>query len=117
MEILMEKVSSAEMKQDFGRIMDEVQHTPMTVTRHGRDIATIFSQRRLQEAGKNLLGEYFLAKVESGEMDILEALEQEALIMADVKKVREEFEAGKCIEITDDYFENLKKRVFEKHTS
>lgn len=117
MEFIMEKVTSADMKKDFGRVMEEVQHTPVTVTRHGRDVATIFSQRRLQEASKKLLGEYFLEKVESGEMDIFEALEQEAIIMNDVEIAREDLAAGRAIEATDSYFDSIQKRVLAKNKS
>ncbi len=64
--LIMEKVSSATLKKDFGRVMDEVQHTPITVTRHGRDIATIFSHKKIEEAAKQLLGKYPLELVETG---------------------------------------------------
>ncbi len=84
------------------------------MTQHGRNIATIFSQKRLQQASKNLLGEYFFEKVNNGEMDLLEALEQEAMIINDVKKAHEDIENGRGIEVTDDYFDNLKARVYKK---
>ncbi len=113
--VTMECVPSAVLKKDFGRVMDEVQHTPVTVTRHGRNIATIFSNKKLEEAAEKLLWEYFLEKVKNGEIDLLEALEQEAMIMNDVKKAREDMANGRVTEVTDDYFDNLKARVYKKN--
>lgn len=111
MELTMERVTSAEMKKDFGRVMDEVQHTPVTVTRHGRDIATIFSNRKIEEVAKQLLGEYPLKLVETGEMDILEALVFQNRILADVEEAEKEYENGQYYEANDEYFESFKKRA------
>lgn len=33
-------------------MMGEVQHTPITITRHGRNIATICSHRKIEEVAK-----------------------------------------------------------------
>ncbi len=91
----MERVQSAEFKKDFGRVMEEVQHANITITRHGRDIATMISQKKLNEL-KLLLAEYPLSLVESGEMDVLEALIFQNRILTDVEKAREDYKDGKC---------------------
>ncbi len=109
--LIMEKVSSATLKKDFGRVMDEVQHAPITVTRHGRDIATIFSHKKIEEAAKQLLGEYPLELVETGEMNIFEALIFQKKILKDVAIAEEQVKNGECYEADGEYFEQLKKRA------
>lgn len=115
--LLMEKVSSATLKKDFGRVMDEVQHSPITITRHGRDIATIFSHRKIEEAAKQLLGEYPLELVESGELNIFEALIFQNKILEGVAEAEKQVKNGKYHEATDEYFENIKKRALANNPS
>ncbi len=107
----MECVSSAVLKKDFGRVMDGVQHTPVTITKHGRNIATIFSNRKLEEVAKKLLWEYPLKLVEAGKMDIFEALIFQQKILNDVAIAEEQVKNGEYYEANDEYFENLKKRA------
>lgn len=115
--LIMERVSSATLKKDFGRVMDEVQHTPITITRHGRDIATIFSHRKIEEAAKELLGEYPLELVESGELNIFEALIFQNKVLEEVTEAEKQVKNGEYYEATDEYFDTIKKRALSNNPS
>lgn len=104
----MKAYTSVNAKHNFGQVLDDVQHSVITITRHSREIAVMFSNSKVERAKKALLGEYFLEKVESGELDIFEALEAQAQILADVEQADKDFAAGKCVKASPKMFEAIR---------
>ncbi len=102
------RYTAVNAKHNFGMLLDEVQHNPITITRHNRDIAVIYSNNRIETVKKNVLGEHFLALVEAGEIDFLEALEQQTRIMQDVERSRREIDNGQYEEASPEFFANIK---------
>lgn len=105
----MKAYTSVNAKHNFGQVLDDVQHSAVTITRHSRDIAVMFSNRQVERAKKTLLGEYFLEKVESGELDIFQALEAQAQILANVEQAEKDFAEGNCVKATPEMFEKIRK--------
>ncbi len=98
-------VKSSDFKKDFGRVLDEVQHQNIVITKHGRSVATMISQRKLDKM-KTLLAGYPLALFESGKLDILEALSFQMRILADVDEAKKQYESGETKSL-DDVFANF----------
>lgn len=111
METTMEKIASSKFRDDFGQVMDNVQHSAITITKRGRDYATLFSQKKIEDTAKELLWDYPLQMVENGEMDILEALIFQKRISKDFDKANTQYEKGQCHEATDEYFSSFKTRA------
>lgn len=102
------KYTAVNAKHNFGQVLDEVQHNTITITRHNRDIAVMYSSKRIEKIKKNLLGEYLLEQVESGQMDLLDALEMQATIMQDIEKADKEIENGDYEIATPAFFERIR---------
>lgn len=108
----MKVYTAVNAKHNFGQVLDDVQHSMVTISRHSRDIAVMFSNSQIERAKNKLLGEYFLVKVESGELDIFQALEAQAQILADVEQADKDFEAGGCVKATPEMFDNIRKGTY-----
>ncbi len=78
----MEKIAATTFKKEFGRVMEDAHSHPITITRHGQDFVTMLPSSVFEEIKSNLLGEYFLEKVDSGAMGFIEALREERRILS-----------------------------------
>ncbi len=107
----MERIASSQFRDDFGSVMDRVQHSSVTITKRGRDFVSLFSQKRINDTAKELLWEYPLQLVENGEMDILEALVFQNRIQKDIDIANEQYKNGEFYEATDDFFDSFKERA------
>lgn len=107
----MEKIASSQFRDDFGRVMDSVQHASITITKRGRDYATLFSQKKIEDTAKELLWDYSRKLVESGEMDILEALIFQSRVKKDIETANVQYENGEYYEATDEFFASFKTRA------
>jgi len=45
----MEKVTAAEAKQKFGQLIDKAQRGPVQITKHGRSVAYLVSEKDYEE--------------------------------------------------------------------
>lgn len=114
MQVITDKVPSATVKQNFGQILDEVQHQPITITRHNRDIAMLISMHELNEIAKDLLSDYFLEKIAMGEMTIIDAIKIHNQIRKDHEIACQQIKDGKYKEANDEFFANIKKQALGK---
>lgn len=107
----MNRIASTQFRNDFGTVMDNVQHSSITITKRGRDFATLFSNKKIYDTAKELLWEYPLELVENGEMDILEALIFQNRITKDIETANKQFKNGEYYEATDEFFASFKERA------
>lgn len=107
----MNRIAASQFRNDFGIVMDSVQHSSVIITKRGRDFATLFSNKTIQDNAKELLGEYPLELVETGQMDIFEALKFQKKIEEGNKKANEDYKNGDYFIADDDYFDNFKERA------
>ena len=45
----MQSITSKNAQDHFGRLLDEVQREPVTITRHDRPVAVVVSRQRFEE--------------------------------------------------------------------
>ena len=45
----MQSITSKSAQDHFGRLLDEVQREPVTITRHDRPVAVVVSRQRFEE--------------------------------------------------------------------
>lgn len=95
-------------KLHFGKMIDEAQHSPITITKHNRDVAVVLSQKKI-ESYVNLLNDFFLEQVKTGKMTVLQALDNQAIATADMKQAEIDYHNGNCEEATPEFFEDVKK--------
>ncbi len=70
-----------------------------------------YLMKRIEETSVRLLKGYSLELVETGKMDILEALIFQNKILEDIKIANEQYENGNYHEATDEYFDSFKERA------
>lgn len=105
------RVTSADFKKDFGKTMETAMRDSIIVTRHGRDIVTMFSSQAVKKAQEELLGEYFLDKVQQGEIDFFEALIEERKIMESVYAARLDHIEGHTQTASPEFLTQLKRKA------
>ncbi len=105
MSTAMQTIKSSDFKKDFGRVIDDVQHQNIVITKHGRSVATMISQRKLDEMSA-LLDGYPLELFENGKLDILDALSFQMRILTDVEAARKQYENGETKSL-DEVFANF----------
>lgn len=110
----MEKVASGEFKKEFGKVLQEAYRNPVTVTRHGRDFVTLVPSQDYFAIQSEILGEYFLQKVQRGEMSFLEAVRTEKKIMNDVTQARQDYEEGQYVAYQPNYVNEIKQKFLSK---
>ena len=84
----MKHVKSSEAAKSFGRLMDDVQVEPVTISSHGRPVAVMYSYREAQ-------------KIESIKLEKLKELVAEGIKDADEGRVKP---------IDAELLENIKQR-------
>ena len=45
----MQNIASTDAKQNFGELLDNAQHEPVTIEKHGRPVAVIMSSHEYEE--------------------------------------------------------------------
>ncbi|MBS9783010.1 MAG: type II toxin-antitoxin system prevent-host-death family antitoxin [Pasteurella sp.] len=110
----MEKVASGEFKKDFGKVLQEAYRKPVTITRHGRDFVTLVSSQDFFAIQNEILGEYYLEKVQSGAMSFLEAVRAEKKIINDIIQARQDYDDGKYFEYHAGYSADIKQKFLSK---
>lgn len=112
--MLMEKVASGEFKKDFGRVLQEAYRKPVTITRHGRDFVTLVASEDFFAIQSEVLGEYYLEKVQTGEMSFLEAVRAEKKVLDDVAQAKADYEAGEYFDYHPNYLADIKQKFLAK---
>lgn len=107
----MNRIASSQFRNDFGHVMDSVQHASITITKRGRDFATLFSAKHIEDTAKALLGDYPLELVETGKMDILEALLFQKQLEEGNLLANEQYANGEYYTANAQYFDSFKERV------
>lgn len=117
MAVATEKVASGTFKKEFGRVLEEARENPITITRHGRDFVTLLSSKDFAAIQEATLGEYFLEKVQRGEMHFLDALREEQRIMQDVAEAENDYAQGHYKTLIPNYIDDIKSRATARHES
>lgn len=114
MQPIKDKVPSAAVKQNFGRILDEVQHQPITITRRNRDIAMLISMRELNAIADDLLSDYFKEKIADNEMTVIEAIKMHTQIRKDHEIACQQIANGEYKEADTAFFDHIKKQALNR---
>ncbi len=111
MNVAEKKYSSVEAKQSFGRLVDEAQHSPVTITKHNRDIAVIVSAEKIKRLSQSILSDYFKELVNNGSMTFFEALDRQTEIENKASYALEQHSRGETKLADDAFFNNIKKQA------
>lgn len=106
--------SAVTAKQSFGRIVDEAQHSPITITKHSRDVAVIISAEKLKRLSQSVLSDYFREAVENGDMTFFEALDRQSEIEKKVTHALEQHECGQTKVADDNFFNAIKEKALAR---
>ncbi len=106
--------SSVEAKQRFGRLVDEAQHNPVSITKHNRDIAVIVSAEKLKHLSKAVLSDYFKAQVDNDSMTFFEALDRQTEIENKAAYAVEQHKFGATKLADDAFFEGIKEQALTR---
>ncbi len=110
----MEKVASGEFEKDFDRVLQDAYSNPVTITRHGRDFVTLVASEDFFALQNEVLGEYYLEKVQTGEMSLLEAVRAEKKILDDVVQAKQDYDSGNYFEYHPNYADDIKQKFLAK---
>ncbi len=105
--------TSVEAKHHFGRMIDTVQHEPITITKHNRDIAVVLSTQKVRNYA-HLLNDFFLEQVEKGNMTLLQALDNQAVVEEDAKQAEIDYTNGNCEELTPQFLSDIREMALSK---
>ncbi len=111
MTIATEKIPSNIVTQNFDVLLGNIENRHITITKNNEDLAMLISVRELKEIARNILDGYFLEQVESGSMNIIEAIKAQSLIREGSKKADEQIRAGKYKEASHDFFLTVRKKA------
>lgn len=106
--------SSVIAKQSFGRIVDEAQHTPITITKHNRDIAVIISAEKIHKLSRSLLSNFFQEQVEQGKMTFFEALDRQNEVEAKAAYAIEQHQRNETKLADDAFFDGIREQAIAR---
>lgn len=70
----MKGITFEDAQAEFDSMMDILRHDPITITKNGKDLTTLYPSQKVMEVAEALLEENLLNSVKKGEMNVLEAL-------------------------------------------
>ncbi len=108
------KYSAVEAKQSFGQVIDAAQHSPVTITKHNRDIAVIVSAEKIRNLSQFILSDYFRELVNDGSMTFFEALDRQTEIENKASYALDQHKRGETKPADDTFFDNIKKQALER---
>ena len=106
----MTTMTALEAKNAFGRFLDAVQRSPVTVTKNGREVGAMFSKADLEAMAARLFPPLKEA-VDRGEVSIGEALLKQVEVDRRLEEGEADIAAGRTQLADDAYFERLREHV------
>ena len=107
----MNSMTAVEAKNAFGKFLDAAQREPVTVTKNRREVAAMFSMEDIAEMANSFLAEPIKADVESGRLNVIDALMMQVKINQRLDASRRDIAKEKGIVADDAYFDNLRDRL------
>ena len=107
----MKTMTALEAKNEFGKFLSSSQREPVLVTKNQRRVGAMFSIEDLENIARSYLPQEVHKRIESGDIDLVEALMQQTVIDRRIEQSRMEIQNGQGIEMDGDYFDRLREHV------
>ncbi len=89
-----------EAKNKFEQLIDKADSQPITITKNNQNVAVILSIKDIDTLSF-LLEDFFIEQVKTGEMTLMQALFNQAIVCRDVKQAEKDVEQERCTDLSD----------------
>ena len=107
----MPTMTALEAKNAFGQFLVAAQRAPVTVTKNGRGVGTMFSKADLEAMAAVYLMEPLRDEVAAGTLTISAALLKQVRIKRGLEEAEADVAAGRVRVVDDAFFEELREHV------
>lgn len=98
-------------KNQFGRLLDDVQLAPIEITKHNRPVGAVFSMQKLHMMADSLLSEPLKNAVAQGDISVIEAINEQLKMDEHIKTVLSDVEQGKYSVPDEQFWQRVRDKA------
>lgn len=104
-------------KNQFGRLLDDVQLAPIEITKHNRPVGAVFSMQKLHIIADSLLSEPLKNAVAHGDISVIEAINEQLKMDEHINTILNDVEQGKYSVPDEQFWQRIRDKasLLNKH--
>lgn len=98
-------------------MLDEAQHTPVTITKHRREVGALLSMQKLQRIADTMLSEPLKSSVANQQISLVEAIEAQLHINELREIALQQHRNNEVYESSDAFFNDIRKAALHNYST
>lgn len=100
--------TAKEAKNEFGKMLDDAQRTPVTITKHRREVGALLSMSNLQRIADTMLSEPLKTALAEERISLMAAIEEQLKINELRETALKQQQNGEVYESNTAFFAGIK---------
>lgn len=98
-------------KNQFGRLLDDVQLAPIEITKHNRPVGAVFSMQKLNAIAESLLSEPLKTALANKEISVTEAINEQLKMDEHITSILTDVEQGKYSVPDEPFWQRIRDKA------